>query len=240
MSEPVVDLRQLLGGPPPEPEKKTGDLGRDEFLRMLIAQLENQDPLNPADATQFTEQLATFSSLEQLLAIREGIDDLVASNRDREAGTEAAARLRPTDVVGRQVLVPGDTFRVGDAPPPEILFELSEQAARASLVLTRQDGGGTPVELDLAALGLSLGPGRHAVDLAAVLGTAGRELDPGVWRFEVRASVPAAGGAARPVAVTPLVWERVREASLREADPSLRLGAGEVRLSEVLAVREGT
>ncbi len=239
MSEPIVDLKALIGGPPPESEKKTGELGRDEFLRMLIAQLENQDPLNPADATQFTEQLATFSSLEQLLAIREGIDGLVAANRDRDGGAEAAAALRPTDVVGREVLVPGDTFRVDGGPPPDLLFELEEQAAGASLVLRRQDGGGTPVELDLRAAGLSLGPGRHAVDLTALLGAAGQDLAPGLYRFEVRASVPGAGGTSRPVAATPLVWDRVREASLREADPRLRLGAGEVRLSQVLAVREG-
>lgn len=239
MSEPIVDLKQLIGGPPPEPEKKTGELGRDEFLRMLIAQLENQDPLNPADATQFTEQLATFSSLEQLLAIREGIDGLVASEREREGGTEAAA-LRPTDVVGREVLVPGDRFRVDGGAPPELLFELAEQAAGGTLVLTREEGGGAPVELDLGLSGVSLGPGRHAVDLADLLRAAGQELEPGVYRFEVRASVPAAGGGSRSVAATPLVWDRVREASLREPDPRLRLGVGEVRLSEVLAVREGT
>ncbi len=38
-------------------------IGKDEFLRMLIAQLKNQDPLNPLDGTAFTAQLAQFSSL---------------------------------------------------------------------------------------------------------------------------------------------------------------------------------
>ena len=239
MSAPIVDLRELIGGAPPEPEKRSGELGRDEFLRMLIAQLENQDPLNPADATQFTEQLATFSSLEQLLAIREGIDGLVASSREGDRPGAGAAALRPTDVVGREVLVPGDRFRVDGGPPAELVFELAEQAGRASLVITRVDGSGSPVEVDLGALGLSLGPGRHAVDLPAALDAAGRELDPGLYRFEVRASVPGGDAASRSVAVTPLVWDRVREASLRDSDPLLRLGTGEARLSEVLAVREG-
>jgi flagellar basal-body rod modification protein FlgD len=41
-------------------------LGKDEFFKMLIAQLKNQDPLNPMDGTAFSAQLAQFSSLEQL------------------------------------------------------------------------------------------------------------------------------------------------------------------------------
>ncbi len=41
-------------------------MGKDEFLKMLIAQLKHQDPMNPMDGTAFTAQLAQFSSLEQL------------------------------------------------------------------------------------------------------------------------------------------------------------------------------
>ena len=52
---------------------RSDSLGRDQFLKMLLAQLQNQDPLNPQDATEFTAQLATFSMLEQLMAIQSGI-----------------------------------------------------------------------------------------------------------------------------------------------------------------------
>lgn len=45
---------------------QTQVLGKDEFFKMLIAQLKNQDPLNPLDGTAFSAQLAQFSSLEQL------------------------------------------------------------------------------------------------------------------------------------------------------------------------------
>jgi flagellar basal-body rod modification protein FlgD len=41
----------------------------DTFLKLLVTQLQNQDPLNPADSTQFVSQLAQFSSLEQLIQI---------------------------------------------------------------------------------------------------------------------------------------------------------------------------
>lgn len=42
------------------------ELGKDEFLKLLVCQLQNQDPLNPQDDTQFIAQLAQFSALEQM------------------------------------------------------------------------------------------------------------------------------------------------------------------------------
>ncbi len=46
--------------------KGTGELGKDAFLQLLVCQIQNQDPLNPQDDTQFVSQLATFSQLEQM------------------------------------------------------------------------------------------------------------------------------------------------------------------------------
>jgi flagellar basal-body rod modification protein FlgD len=46
----------------------------DTFLKLLVAQLQNQDPLQPQDGTQFVSQLAQFSGLEQNLAMRSDLD----------------------------------------------------------------------------------------------------------------------------------------------------------------------
>jgi len=51
-------------------------LGKDAFMKMMIAQLQNQDPLNPMDGTQFVAQLAQFSSLEQLQNLNEVMTSL--------------------------------------------------------------------------------------------------------------------------------------------------------------------
>ena len=48
------------------------------FLQLLVAQLQNQDPLNPTDSTQFVSQLAQFTELEQVMALRSDADTLVA------------------------------------------------------------------------------------------------------------------------------------------------------------------
>ncbi|MDM5297937.1 flagellar hook assembly protein FlgD [Bacillus pumilus] len=56
--------------------KKTDTLGRDQFLKILLTQLQNQDPTNPIDDREFVTQLATFSSLEQQMNMNESITQL--------------------------------------------------------------------------------------------------------------------------------------------------------------------
>ncbi len=65
--------------PTTEAEQKppiTNDANRDMFLKLLVAQIQNQDQLNPMDPTQFVSQLAEFSSMEQLLEIRQTLDSI--------------------------------------------------------------------------------------------------------------------------------------------------------------------
>jgi len=55
----------------------TSQLGNEQvFLQLLVAQLKNQDPMNPADGTQFVAQLAQFSSLEQLISLNTTVSSI--------------------------------------------------------------------------------------------------------------------------------------------------------------------
>ena len=54
----------------------TQQLGEADFLRLLVTQLENQDPMNPMDNQQFVAQLATFSSLQELVSINNAVTKL--------------------------------------------------------------------------------------------------------------------------------------------------------------------
>jgi flagellar basal-body rod modification protein FlgD len=59
---------------PQTPQVQKSDLvSKDTFLQLLVAQIKNQDPLKPADGTQFLSQLAQFSELEQLMGIRKDL-----------------------------------------------------------------------------------------------------------------------------------------------------------------------
>ncbi|WML43705.1 flagellar hook assembly protein FlgD [Neobacillus sp. PS3-40] len=67
-------------------QRKTGSssLGKDDFLKILMTQLQNQDPLNPMQDKDFVAQMATFSSLEQMTNMNSTIQKLVDSEQQNQ------------------------------------------------------------------------------------------------------------------------------------------------------------
>ena len=84
-------------------------IGKDEFLKMLIAQLKNQDPLNPLDGTAFTAQLAQFSSLEQLQNINTQLGSFTRQQQSL-SGSQAVS------LIGKEVLARGNTVQAAGVP----------------------------------------------------------------------------------------------------------------------------
>ncbi|MFN3533793.1 MAG: flagellar hook assembly protein FlgD, partial [Desulfatiglandales bacterium] len=89
-SSPVVSSRA------PEYPRNT-QLGKEDFLKLLVAQLQHQDPLNPMNSTEFTAQLAQFSALEQQRNTNENLEKLI----ERE---EFLARVNVAGLMGKEVL----------------------------------------------------------------------------------------------------------------------------------------
>nr|WP_080876313.1 flagellar hook assembly protein FlgD [Oceanobacillus timonensis] len=71
-----VDTSLYLSNQPKEREPSP-ELGKDEFLELLVTQMQNQDPTNSMDESEFIAQMATFSSLEQMMNMSNSMDLLV-------------------------------------------------------------------------------------------------------------------------------------------------------------------
>ena len=69
----------------PAPPNIDGLANENTFLQLLVAQIKNQDPLQPADSIQFLSQLAQFSQLEQLIGIRQELKTSGSSTTDTQA-----------------------------------------------------------------------------------------------------------------------------------------------------------
>jgi flagellar basal-body rod modification protein FlgD len=107
-------------------------LGKDDFLKMMIAQLKHQDPLNPMDGTAFTAQLAQFSSLEQLQNI----------NTQMTAFTQQQQTLgnsQAVNFIGKTVLAKGNTVSV-DGNPVTLGYNLAGDAASGQVQVYDANG----------------------------------------------------------------------------------------------------
>ena len=82
--------------------KKAADMGRNEFMDLMMAQMQNQNPLDPQKNEDFVAQLAQFSSLEEMESLNTSVEDAMGQFRSTQA-------LQASAMVGRSVLVPSET-----------------------------------------------------------------------------------------------------------------------------------
>ena len=109
-------------------------LGKQEFLEILVAQLGNQDPLNPMDDKEFIAQLAQFSSLEQLMATNERLGLL-------QVAQSAMANAQMTSLIGKEVRVRTDTVTISaDNPTASVNLRLDSDAAKVTIRLVDANG----------------------------------------------------------------------------------------------------
>jgi flagellar basal-body rod modification protein FlgD len=128
----------------------TRTLGKDDFLRLLTVQLQNQDPMSPVQNEDFIAQLAQFSSLEQLENInsrlQDGIDlDLILT---QVLNNTAAAGL-----IGKTVIAEGGSVHLGESGSADIHFDLASAADHVVIRITDESGAvvETLRDTDLAA-----------------------------------------------------------------------------------------
>ena len=79
----------------------SSSLGKNEFFKILAAQLQNQDPTSPASNTEFIAQLAQFSSLEQLQTIASSISSMSVMQSAGLIGKTAVAEMDGTSITGK-------------------------------------------------------------------------------------------------------------------------------------------
>ena len=108
-------------------------LGKDEFLKILMTQLQHQDPLSPMDDREFISQMATFSTLEQTMNMAESIETLVQ-------GQYISPVIQYSHMIGKEVTYETDE-ETGDKKEIENskVIAVSQQNERAVLELENGD-----------------------------------------------------------------------------------------------------
>ncbi len=146
----------------------------DRFLKLLVTQLKNQDPLNPLDNAEVTTQLAQMSTVEGINKLNDGLSGFIAASQALQAGS----------LVGHSVLAQGDAIQltssgaIGGAELASAADSVKVQVVNASGTIVRT--------IDLGQQGA--GMLRFSWD---GLDDKGNAVDTGTYSFQVKAS---AGG----------------------------------------------
>ncbi len=171
-----------------EGEKKDNELGQSAFLELMIAQLNNQDPLSPQENGDFIAQLAQFSSVEGIDKLNNNFDSFANNFMSNQA-------LQASSLVGRSVTVPAsstnldiNSFVAGSIDVPSSTSDLqvniySENGALVEQVLVGSQAAG---EVVFRWDGFNFEANGELLDWSS---SHAEGLPPGKYRFEVTASI---------------------------------------------------
>ena len=150
-------------------------IGADDFFELLIAKMQNQDPLNPIDDNEFISQVTQFTQLEELKSMKSALENLAITQG-------ASASTQAVNLLNKYVVTEGNEFTIRDeGEDSKIRFELDKDATDVSLVV--YDSSGNVV--DVRSLGsMTAGSHDYIYDGKDIQGN---QLDKGTYRYQIKA-----------------------------------------------------
>ena len=196
-------------------------LGESDFLKMFTTQMQCQDPLNPLDATQFTSQLAQFSSLDQLFRMSDSLTQLLQAGQTMNS-------MEALKLIGKKVQADGNSLVLQEGSGATGSFSLAGAATQGTVSI--YDGNGTLVRtLSLGAL--PAGQGEFSWDGRS---NAGKTVPSGTYTYQMQAK-DINGNEVQVQTQTSGVVSGIK---LGGAVPQLSVGALDLPLSAVTVVRD--
>lgn len=114
-----------------------GELGQQEFLQLLVAQLQNQDPVNPMDGAEFAAQLADFNSVEQLISVNKGLDNLALS---QDLMGASLTNSMAASLTGKEVRALSNQISLSSEGNAEVNYKLNDSATNVEIIIRTESG----------------------------------------------------------------------------------------------------
>lgn len=191
----------------------------DTFLKLLTAQLQNQDPLEPMDASQFTQQLVQYSGVEQGIYTNKNLETLIAMQQTGGLGSSV-------NYIGREVMAQNPQSILADGQA-NWTYTLPTAAASVSLVVRDANG---------RAVYSGTGPttaGEHTIGWDGKLAS-GADAPEGIYTLEISAKSATNGALSAPITY----MGRVTGVEMVNGAVVLNVGGVKLNLTDVQAVRE--
>ena len=113
--------------------KQTTGLDKNDFMLMLVAQLKNQDPLNPQDSSAFVAQLAQITQVEQTYNVNANLERLMAAQN-------SANSLSAVSLIGKVVSAQGSQVALTSGTPSTLNFTLPSAATQVKVEIRDANG----------------------------------------------------------------------------------------------------
>ncbi|WP_447973785.1 flagellar hook assembly protein FlgD [Nitrospira sp. Kam-Ns4a] len=210
--------RQTVAAPPAPASGGSPSLGQDVFLKLLVTQLQYQNPLQPVNNETFIGQLAQFSQLEQMTQLVTLMEQSRATQQTQEWASLVA-------LLGRQVQLGGPIIQHGTGPTT-MFYTLAEEAERVQVTLL--DAAGRPVRTIQAG---AQPAGAHQLSWDG-LDQAGHAAPAGSYHL----AISAYSATGQTVAVSPMMQARVTGMIMVTGRPQLLVGGLTVDPTDVQAV----
>ncbi len=197
---------------------KSSALGKDDFLKMLLAQLKNQDPLKPVDGTDFAAQLAQFTSIEQLTNMSTQLASLASSQA-------AMTNTTAIDLIGKQVTAGGGNTVTVSGDTAQITYNLEKNAKQVTVNI--YDASGSQID-SLEFNGQSQGVNTITWNCA--------DLPKGDYKFDVTAT----DTSGNSINTQGIISGTVTDVKFKNNVIYLTVGGQDIPMSSVLSVKRST
>lgn len=207
---------------------KTGsqqELGRNDFLQLLVTKLRYQNPLEPASDEDFVAQLAQFATLEQMEKISAGIE---SSAQWDFLQMQSINNMMAANLIGREVKADYRGLYLQSDGEVTINFSVDEYAEQVRFIIT--NGAGETVANFTRN---SLGPGSHTVDWDG-RDTRGNRVPEGYYAVEIVAT----DGSGQEFSPSMSMVGIVEAITYRDGGAYLRVNGSDIALGDISAVGE--
>lgn len=126
-------IQAKYGAKPEKQREIKKTLGKDDFLRIMITQMQHQDPTNPFKAEQMAQEMAQFTSVEQFQNMNQTLNKISTQNQPLE-------RLAMTNLIGKTVTVDKDRFPHTEGSNESLSFKLPRDATDVKVALVSENG----------------------------------------------------------------------------------------------------